>query len=82
MVRWSVETTFEEGREHLGWETQRQWSDWAIERTTPCLLGLFSRVVLLTHKLQPYGKAPTLTAAWRSKPKATFSDCLILVRKH
>ena len=56
VMRWSVETTFEEGREHLGLETQRQWSDLAIERTTPCLLGLFSLVVLLTHKLQPDGQ--------------------------
>lgn len=82
VMRWSVETTFEEGREHLGLETQRQWSDLAIGRTTPCLLGLFSLVVLLTHKLQPDGKVPTLTAAWYAKPEATFSDCLILIRKH
>ncbi len=82
VMRWSVETTFEESREHLGLETQRQWSDLAIGRTTPCLLGLFSLVVLLTNKLQPDGKVLTLTAAWYSKPEATFSDCLILVRKH
>lgn len=82
VMRWSVETTFEEGREHLGLETQRQWSDLAIGRTTPCLLGLFSLFVLLTHRLQPDGKVPPLTAAWYAKPEATFSDCLILVRKH
>ena len=82
VMRWSVETTFEEAREHLGLETQRQWSDLAIARTTPCLLGLFSLVVLLTHRLQPDGKVPVLKAAWYEKPEATFSDCLILVRKH
>ncbi len=82
VMRWSVETTFEEAREHLGLETQRQWSDLAIARTTPCLLGLFSLVVLLTQRLQPDGQVPVLTAAWYEKPEATFSDCLILVRKH
>jgi hypothetical protein len=82
VMRWSVETTFEEAREHLGLETQRQWSDLAIVRTTPCLLGLFSLVVLLTQRLQPDGQVPVLTAAWYAKPEATFSDCLILVRKH
>ena len=82
VMRWSVETTFEEAREHLGLETQRQWSDLAIARTTPCLLGLFSLVALLTHRLQPDGKVPVLTAAWYEKPEATFSDCLVLVRKH
>ena len=82
VMRWSVETTFEEAREHLGMETQRQWSALAIGRTTPCLLGLFSLVVLLTQRLQPDGQVPTLTAAWYAKPEATFSDCLVLVRKH
>src|SRR5262249_15759075 len=40
--RWSIETTFQEVRDHLGAETQRQWSDLAILRTTPALLGLYS----------------------------------------
>lgn len=82
VMRWSLETTFEEAREHLGLETQRQWSDLAIGRTTPCLRGLFSLVVLLTHRLQPDGKVPVLIAAWYEKPEATFSDFLVLVRKH
>lgn len=80
--RWSVETTFEEAREHLGLETQREWNDLAIARTTPCLLGLFSLVVLLTERLQPDGKVPVLTTAWYQKAEATFSDCMALVRKH
>src|ERR1700751_6174853 len=41
VMRWSVEVTFEEGRAHLGLETQRQWSDQAIARTTPVLLARF-----------------------------------------
>ena len=45
--RWQVEVTFQEARTHLGLETQRQWSDKAIARTTPCLLALFSIVTLL-----------------------------------
>jgi hypothetical protein len=82
VMRWSVETTFEEAREHLGMETQRQWNDPAIARTTPCLLSLFSLVVLLTQQLQPDGQVPVLTTAWYQKREATFSDCMALVRKH
>ena len=82
VMRWSVEVTFEEARAHLGVETQRQWNDLAIVRTTPCLLGLFSLVVLLTQRLQPDGQVPLQTAAWYAKPEATFADCLVLVRKH
>ena len=82
VMRWSVEVTFEEARAHLGLETQRQWSDLAIARTTPCLLGLFALVVLLTQRLQPDGQVPLQTAAWYDKSAVTFSDCLVLVRKH
>src|ERR1700693_4038848 len=46
VCRWRIETTFQEAREHLGVETQRQWSDLAIARTTPALLGLFSLITL------------------------------------
>jgi len=46
VLRWNVETTFEEMRAHLGLETQRQWSDLAIARTTPVLFALFSMIVL------------------------------------
>ena len=80
--RWSLEVTYEESRAHLGIETQRQWSDLAIERSTPCLLGLYSLVVLLGHALHPDGKVPLQHAAWYSKTQATFSDVLATVRQH
>jgi len=56
--RWSVEVTVEEARAHLGLETQRQWSDQAIARTTPVLLALFSRVILLARQLSQDGRSP------------------------
>ncbi|MHB8751422.1 MAG: IS701 family transposase, partial [Aggregatilineales bacterium] len=62
--RWSVEVTFEEVRAHLGFETQRQWSPKAIQRTSPALLGLFSFVTLLAHQLSAARPFPTRTAAW------------------
>ena len=51
MRRWQLEVTYEEARAHLGVETQRQWSERAILRTTPALLGLFALVTLLAHQL-------------------------------
>jgi len=54
--RWRVETTFEEARAHLGMETQRQWNDQAIARSTPLVLALFPMVALLADtfiKKQP-----------------------------
>lgn len=79
--RWPLEVTFEEGRAHLGIETQRQWSDLAIERTTPALFGIFSLVVLMAHVLYPHGQVPMAHAAWYTKSHATFHDVLATVRK-
>lgn len=80
LQRWNIEVTFEEARAHLGLETQRQWTTRAIGRTTPCLLGLFSVVVLLAYAVHP-DHLPTRHAAWYAKPEATFSDALAAVRR-
>lgn len=82
MKRWSLETTFEECRAHLGLETQRQWSDLAIDRTTPMLFGLYSLVVLFGLALYPEGCLPVAQAAWYHKHTATFHDILSEVRRH
>ena len=79
--RWSIEVTFEESRAHLGLETQRQWNDLAIERTTPALFGLFSLVALFGHALYPDGSLPLPQSAWYHKTEASFSDVLALVRR-
>ena len=72
MKRWSLEVTFEESRAHLGIETQRQWSDLAIERSTPLLFGLYSLVTLFGQALHPDGQVPVAQAAWYRKHTATF----------
>ena len=82
LMRWQVEVTFQQVRAHLGVETQRQWSDLAIARTTPVLFGLFSIVTLLANRLARSGKLPVRQAAWYPKTLATFSDAIALVREH
>ena len=78
--RWQLEVTLRDVREHLGVETQRQWSALAIARTTPALLGLFSLVTVLAHRLAQRGKVLTRQTAWYAKPRPTFSDALAAVR--
>jgi hypothetical protein len=80
VLRWQLEVTFEEARAHLGVETQRQWSDLAILRTTPALLGLFSLVSVFAHQLLQGNDLAARGAAWYQKPLPTFSDTLALVR--
>lgn len=81
VLRWQLEVTFREVRTHLGVETQRQWSDLAIARTTPALLGLFSLVTLLAHQRVRRNRLPMRQTAWYTKQRPTFSDALAVVRR-
>ena len=66
----------------MGIETQRQWADLAIERSTPLLFGLYSLVALFGQALTQEEPFPVKKAAWYHKQVATFSDVLALVRRH
>jgi hypothetical protein len=81
VMRWQLEVTFQEVRRHLGFETQRQWSELAIRRTTPALLGLFSVITLFAHRHMRQATGAFRRAAWYHKAHPTFADALALVRK-
>jgi len=80
--RWQVEVTFQEVRRTLGVETQRQWVEQSIARTTPCLFALFSVVTLLADRLVRQGTLPLPQEAWYHKRRPTFADALAAVRQH
>jgi len=79
--RWSIETTFQEVREHLGFETTRQRAAKSVLRTGPWLLGLFSVVCLTFANHARTHKVRTQVRPWYHKPEPTFSDALATVRK-
>ncbi len=82
VMRWQLEVTFQEVlRRHLGLESQRQWSELAIWRTTPALLGLFSLVTLFAHRRMMQAAGAFRQAAWYHKAHPTFADALALARK-
>lgn len=83
VLRWNIEVTFEETRAHLGVETQRQWSDKAIARTTPLLMGLFSFVTLVAFAMhQTKALVSMELASWYDKQgELTFSDIMAIVRR-
>jgi hypothetical protein len=80
LLRWRVEVTFQEVRAHLGFETQRPWSDHAIARSSPVLLARFSLVTLLTSRLAKRDSIPVPHTAWYRKSHPSFSDAIALVR--
>jgi hypothetical protein len=79
--RWQMEGPFEEARAPLGLETQRQWNDRAIARTTPAVLALYSLVTVMARALLSTESRPVRRAAWYRKAQATFSDTIALVRR-
>ena len=81
VLRWQLEVTFEEARAHLGVESQRQWSNLAIARSTPVLFGLFSVVTLLADDAWNSTGFEVRQAAWYVKGLPTFSDALAEVRR-
>ena len=83
VLRWNIEVTFEETRAHLGIETQRQWSDQAIARSTPLLMALFSILVLIAIKMHATKKLVVQeTTSWYDKKgELTLADIVIIIRK-
>ena len=74
--------TFWECRSSLGMETQRQWSEKAIARTTPSLMALFSLTCLFALEMLKNQSLPILSTAWYDKKgEATFSDILAFIRR-
>jgi hypothetical protein len=80
--RWQLESTFEECRRHLGIETQRQWSDKSIDRTTPCLFASYSIINLMVLGLmkERNENIPVEECSWYRKKQPTFSDVISYLR--
>jgi len=81
ILRWNLEVTFREVREHLGVETQRQWSDKAIARTTPILMGLYTIISLISNRIHESHGIEVEQMAWYKKKDASFSDLIRTVRR-
>ena len=64
---------------HLGVETQRQWSDNAMQRCTPLLMAMYSILTLVAIKMND---AKTMlvheTTSWYDKNgELTFADIIL-----
>jgi hypothetical protein len=79
--RWSIEVTFQEVRQHLGFTTPRNWCPKSVLRTAPCLLGVFSLVALIFHRLWQRHPVAPRRDPWYAKKEVTFSDALAAVRR-
>ncbi len=79
IMRWSQEVTHREVREHLGMQTQRQWSDRSIERTTPLLFACYSLIFVIANRF--YTRITPAQTVWYQKQGLAFSDLLSFIRR-
>lgn len=78
--RWSLETTFQEARRHLGLESLRNRSEKAVKRSVPFLLGLYSLVVVWFALHVEHPESTRVEWPWYRKAHVTFSDMLTAAR--
>jgi hypothetical protein len=82
MLRWPVETMFQEVREHLGVQTTRHWCQNSVERVVPLQLALYSLVAMAYRQLaQEQGRPPLGSTPCYVKDHVTFADALTAVRR-
>lgn len=79
--RWSLETTFQEAREHLGLETLRNRSGEAVRRSVPMLMGLYSLIVVWFARHVRHPERCRRHMPWYVKECVTFSDMLAAARQ-
>jgi hypothetical protein len=80
-ARWSIETTFQEMRTHLGFETTKQWTKQSVLRMAPLLLGLFSVISLIYARDRQSHRVRIRATPWYVKTEPTFSDAIATVRR-
>lgn len=78
--RWNLEVTFQEVREHLGFESPRQWKQRSVLRAAPLLLGLYSVITLLWKTQFAATSTPRGTLCYH-KAEPSFADAIFQVRK-
>lgn len=80
-ARWPIETTFQEARAHLGFETPRQRVAKSVLRTAPCLLGLYTVITLIFVEHARHHPIRLPSIRWYTKTQPTFSDTMATVRR-
>jgi hypothetical protein len=80
-MRWSLEVTFHDAKQSLGFEEPQGWTRRAVERTAPMAMLLYSLIVLWFveegHRHYRAFKRPWYT----TKQHASFADMLATLRR-
>lgn len=79
--RWTIEATFHDSKQHLGFEQPQGWSRRAVERTAP-LAMIFYTLVVLWFAGEGHREYRPLNCPWyKSKSAPSFADMLATLRR-
>ena len=79
-MRWSIEVTFHDSKQHLGFEDPQGWSQQAVEQTAPMAMLLYSLIVYW-YATQGHKKANLQIFPWYTrKTNVSFADMLALLK--
>lgn len=79
--RWSIEVTFQESKQHLGFEEPQGWTRQSVERTCPMALLLYSLVVLWFVEEGHRHYRPINRPWYLQKQHPSFADMLATLRR-
>ena len=81
-MRWSIEVTFHDAKQHLGFEQPQGWTRQAAQRTAPVAMLLYSLIVLWFAKTGHRLYSPPHRPWYPKKTHASFADMLATLRSH
>lgn len=79
--RWSIEVTFHDSKQHLGFEQPQGWSRKAVERTAPLAMLLYSLIVLWFAREGHRFYQPLECPWYPTKANPSFADMLTTLRR-
>ena len=80
-MRWSVEVTFHDSKQHLGFEEPQGWTRRAVQRTAPVAMLLYSLIVFWFAR-QGHRHYRPITCPWYlGKSQPSFADMLVTLRR-
>lgn len=79
--RWSIEETNLASKQHLGFEEPQGWSKWAVRRTAPIAMLLYSLIVVWFATVGWSLWTPPAWPWYPSKRHPSFADMLATLRR-
>ena len=80
-MRWSIEVTNHDSKQHLGFEEPQGWTRRSVERTAPLAMLLYSLIVLWFARDGHRSWRPIVCPWYTSKTAPSFADMLSTLRR-